>query len=217
MTELTLIRHGQAISGARSEADYDRLSPLGQQQARWLGDYLAGSGGFDRLLSGTLRRQRETAEALNISARPHRIDPRLNELDYFALSKALEARQGTPFPDSAESFAAHIPQVLDFWRAGHADSHHEPYDAFRERVMAVVRDAATDGPGAVLVTSTGVIATLCSLALGLEAVMKARLFLRVLNTSVHRFEYRDGVLYLNQFCATPHLDIPARHSARTHF
>ncbi|MGB5838013.1 MAG: histidine phosphatase family protein [Albidovulum sp.] len=217
MTEIILIRHGQANSGARSEKDYDKLSPLGRQQARWLGEHFQLIGGFERVISGTMRRQRETAEAINIDARPHAHDPRLNELDYFTLSNVLHDRTGVPFPSGPEEFAAHVPQVLELWRQGHGDADHESYDAFLARVMGVVSDAATDGPGAVLVTSTGVIATLCALALGLEAVVKARMFLKVLNTSVHRFEYRDGVLHLNQFGATPHLDLIERQASRTHY
>lgn len=217
MTEITVIRHGQANSGARSEADYDRLSPLGRQQAEWLGTHLAAVGGFDRVISGTLRRQEETAAALNPGGRPHRRDPRLNELDYFHLSQVLEARDGIPFPTDAESFAAHVPQVLALWRAGHAGPDHESYEGFRDRVLGAVREAAAEGPGAVLVTSTGVIATLCALALGLETVVKARMFLRVLNTSVHRFAVDGADLHLTQFGATPHLDHPSRHAARTHF
>jgi phosphohistidine phosphatase SixA len=40
MGELVLIRHGQANSAANDEDGYDRLSDLGHQQARWLGDWL---------------------------------------------------------------------------------------------------------------------------------------------------------------------------------
>ncbi|SPH24169.1 phosphoglycerate mutase GpmB [Defluviimonas aquaemixtae] len=217
MTKLTLIRHGQANSGARTEIDYDRLSPLGHQQARWLGEHLRQTGGFDRVVSGTLRRQEETAAALNLDDRPHHSDRRLNELDYFGLSHTLQEREGLPFPDTPEAFAAHVPQVLDLWRRGNAGADHESYEDFRARVMGALEDAAQDGPGAVLVTSTGVIATLCALALGLEAVMKARMFLKVMNTSVHRFEFHGGVLHINQFGATPHLDYPDRHAARTHY
>ena len=94
---------------------------------------------------------------------------------------------------------------------------HETYDAFRTRVFGALTAAAQDGPGAVLVTSTGVIATLCALALGLEAEIKARMFLRIMNTSVHRFVFDGEVLHLAQFGATPHLDLPERHSARTYF
>ena len=41
MSLVYLVRHAQASFGAR---DYDRLSELGRQQARWLGDYFAGRG-----------------------------------------------------------------------------------------------------------------------------------------------------------------------------
>ncbi|MGL4279760.1 MAG: histidine phosphatase family protein [Albidovulum sp.] len=216
MTEVILIRHGQANSGATTEADYDRLSDLGHRQAAWLGEHLRDTGGFDRVISGTLRRQRETAAGLNLDARPHDADPRLNEIDYFLLSKVLNDRHGVPFPSSAESFAAHIPQVLDMWRRGDSDDLHEGYDTFRARILAVVREAAATGPGAVLVTSTGVIATLTAIALGLTPEVKARMFLRVGNTSVHKFDYSDGTLHLTQFGATPHLDRPERHGARTY-
>lgn len=216
MTALTLIRHGQANSGALTEADYDRLSDLGRHQAVWLGEHLRLTGGFDRVISGTMRRQRETAAALNLDARPHHSDPRLNELDYFALSRALQDSHGIPFPSGPAEFAAHVPQVLQLWRSGDAGPDHESYEGFIARVSGAIEDAARDGPGAVIVTSTGVIATLVALALGLEAVMKARMFLKVMNTSVHRFAFHDGVLHLDQFGATPHLDYPDRHAARTH-
>ena len=39
MSHITLIRHGQANSGAQDEAGYDALSELGARQAAWLGDY----------------------------------------------------------------------------------------------------------------------------------------------------------------------------------
>lgn len=217
MTEITLIRHGQANSGARNEEDYDRLSDLGRRQAAWLGEHLLSIGGFDRVISGTLRRQEETAALVNQSDRPHRRDARLNELDYFRLSHALEERDGIPFPIDSASFAAHVPRVLELWRAGHAGPDHESYDDFRDRVLGAIHDAAAEGPGAVLVTSTGVIATLCALSLGLETVVKARMFLRILNTSVHRFAIDGQGLHLTQFGATPHLDHPDRHAARTHY
>ncbi len=40
MSKITLIRHGQANNTATDEAGYDRLSDLGRQQARWLGEYM---------------------------------------------------------------------------------------------------------------------------------------------------------------------------------
>ncbi len=62
MSVLYLIRHGQASAGS---GDYDRLSSLGEDQSRALGELWAGRGlTFDRVFVGPLRRQRQTCEAV---------------------------------------------------------------------------------------------------------------------------------------------------------
>jgi broad specificity phosphatase PhoE len=216
MTEITLIRHGQANAGATTEADYDRLSPLGRQQASWLGDHLRATREITRVISGTLNRQVDTAAAIAGADFEHARDPRLNELDYFGLAAALKAVRGVPFPTGPGEFAAHVPQVLDIWRKGEVGPEHETYDAFRDRVLGALTGAAEGGPGAALVTSTGVIAMLTAIALGLATDAKAKMFLRIRNTSVHRFEVIGGNVFLTQFGATPHLDLPERHAARTY-
>ena len=64
MATLHLIRHAQASMFA---ADYDQLSPLGEQQARTLGVVLAERmlagrrPGFDAVYTGPAKRQRDTA------------------------------------------------------------------------------------------------------------------------------------------------------------
>ena len=58
MASIYLIRHGQASLGAD---DYDNLSPLGQQQAQRLGEYLAGKGiAPQSVFIGSLRRHAQT-------------------------------------------------------------------------------------------------------------------------------------------------------------
>jgi broad specificity phosphatase PhoE len=60
MGRLVLVRHAQASFLA---ADYDRLSPLGEEQARLLGEYWADRGvEFDRIFSGPRVRQKDTAK-----------------------------------------------------------------------------------------------------------------------------------------------------------
>ncbi|HQU67612.1 MAG TPA: histidine phosphatase family protein [Albidovulum sp.] len=216
MTEIILIRHAQANAGARTEAEYDRLSALGRQQALWLADHLLQTGEVARVVSGTLSRQVDTARAIAGDELDHRLDPRLNELDYFSLADALKEARGVPFPTGPEEFAAHVPQVLDIWRRGEVGPHVESYEAFRDRVLGALAAAAAGGPGAALVTSTGVIAMLTAVALGLATDAKAQMFLRVRNTSVHRFELIGDSVFLTQFGATPHLDRPDRHAARTY-
>ena len=61
MGAIYLVRHGQASFGA---AEYDALSPLGVEQAGILGAALKQRGlSFDRIVSGPMRRHRQTAEA----------------------------------------------------------------------------------------------------------------------------------------------------------
>jgi broad specificity phosphatase PhoE len=62
VSTIHLIRHGQASFGS---ADYDRLSSLGEQQVAHLRDhYTRIRQPVDAIYSGTLQRQRSTAEIL---------------------------------------------------------------------------------------------------------------------------------------------------------
>jgi broad specificity phosphatase PhoE len=215
MTELTLIRHGQAQTGATDEASYDRLSDLGHKQARWLGEYFQNAVDFDQILSGTLTRQIETAQSLGLTQIPLGQDDRLNELDYFGLAHSIKSSHGVAFPETAEEFTSHIPQVLEIWRTGDVADGLESFDAFRLRIVNALKDAAAIEGRVLLVTSTGVIATLVALSLGLDTAMKSKMFLSVGHTSTHKFELRGDDLHLTQFGATPHLDRPDRIHART--
>lgn len=215
MTELILIRHGQANTGATDEASYDRLSDLGRQQARHLGEYMRQSGAEYRVISGAMTRHIQTAEEMAVHNHPLPTDPRLNELDYFALSHSALATHGVAFPESQADFAYQMPQVLDIWRRNEMQDGIESYEAFRARIFAALTDAAKDGP-AVLVSSGGVIATLVAIALHLETAAKTKMLLTIHNTSVHKFELRGDELFLTQFGATPHLDQPERAHMKTH-
>lgn len=62
MGTLYLVRHGQASFGA---ADYDNLSDLGHRQAERLGAYWRERGmTFDAVITGTLKRHRQTWEGI---------------------------------------------------------------------------------------------------------------------------------------------------------
>lgn len=114
MTEIILVRHGQANSGATDEASYDRLSDLGHRQAAWLGTWLTDTEPhFDRVITGTLTRQRQTASAMGYPSTQQ--DVRLNELTYFNLAHAMQAQHGIPAPDTAQEFARYLPDVITHW------------------------------------------------------------------------------------------------------
>ena len=216
MVELTLIRHGQAQTGAKDEASYDSLSDLGHQQARWLGESLQECAPFDGVISGVMTRQIETVQSMALDCVPHSTDARLNELDYFGLAESLRLSHGVAIPRDIQSFALHVPQILNVWRNGEMDPNLETYDEFCSRIMGALHNAAGQDGRIVLVSSTGVIATLAAIALGLDMVKKTKLFLRVMNTSVHKFELVGDDLHLTQFGAIPHLENPEREHARTY-
>lgn len=215
MTELILIRHGQANTGATDEQSYDNLSDLGRQQARLLGEYLRQTGDEFRVISGTMNRHIQTSQEMALNDKKLSTDDRLNEIDYFGLSHAARDNHGVAMPESQADFALQMPQVLDLWRKNEMPDHIETYEVFRDRIFNALSDAAKGG-AATLVSSGGVIATLVAIALHLETHTKTKMLLTIHNTSIHKFELRENELFLTQFGATPHLDQPERKSLKTH-
>ncbi|MEM1237775.1 MAG: histidine phosphatase family protein [Pseudomonadota bacterium] len=214
MGEIVLVRHGQANSAATDEASYDKLSDLGHQQARWLGEYLhTHEEGFDLVLSGTLQRHQETTASMGLT--PTRLDERLNELDYFNLSQALETARGIPRPDG-EGFAAHIPIVMEAWHAAEIQGQ-ESFANFEGRVSAVLAEAQQPGKRVLCITSGGVIGMVLRHILGLDPRRMAHILLPIYNTSLHRLAVRPEGAMLSGFNATPHLDPPERLHGRTHY
>ncbi|UWR22172.1 histidine phosphatase family protein [Sulfitobacter sp. S190] len=216
MTTITLVRHGQANSGAKDEQSYDRLSDLGHQQARWLGDHFrAQSTHHTRLYTGTLRRHVETANGIDCGLTPHR-DARLNELEYFTLSTLLEQQHNIPFPSEQGAFVTHLPQVFSYWRDGRIEGAPESYSDFQTRIEdAIAEISAGDGP-ALVVTSGGLIAHVMGQTLALDVPARARIAMAITHTSLHHFFPIGGHLSPVGFNATPHLDHPDRAASKTH-
>ena len=216
MSQITLIRHGQANSAARDEHSYDRLSPLGHQQAAWLGDYFRSSGErFAHVLCGTLRRHAETVASLGLEQVAEQ-DARLNELEYFTLAQLLEAQHGIPMPQDREGFVHHLPQLFAHWQDGALNGAPESFADFESRVRAVMADLS-QRPGPVLVvTSGGLIGMAMRVTMGLDLAATAHACLAIQNTSLHRWQPLPTGLALTQFNGTPHLDTIERRHAQTH-
>lgn len=213
MGEIVMVRHGQANTGARSEEDYDRLSGLGHIQAGWLGDWLdTHDAGFDLVLSGTMRRHRETAAGMRRP--PAREDARLNEIDYFALARDIEITHGLPQPATSQDFAAHAPQTFAAWHAAEVQGA-EPFEHYETRVREMLQEAAEPGRRVLCVTSGGIIAMALRIALGLDIDRLAQVLLPIYNTSLHRFRVVPEGIFLSAFNAIPHLDPPDRADSRT--
>lgn len=215
MAEIILVRHGQANSHATDETSYDRLSDLGREQAGWLGQHLAATNPhFDRVITGTLTRQADTARAMGYDITAQ--DPRLDELSYFALADAMEMQHGIPAPRDPTEFATHLPQVIELWSRGDIAGIPETYDQFSTRVTGLIDEICTMHGRILVVTSGGVIGMVMRHALGLENGGMAKIMLQIMNSSMHRLEYVHDMLMVGAFNATPHLDTPDRAHARTY-
>ena len=215
MTELLLIRHGQANADATDEASYDRLSDLGRQQAIWLGEWLQTTGmTFDRLVHGSLSRQRDTA-ALAFQ-RDAEVDARWDEISYFILSTMYAEHHGHVAPDVPEDFSDYFAGLMAAWSVDALPNAPERYADFKGRVLAALEDQAALGGNAAIITSGGVIGMAVAAALDLGPEGMARLGVAVENTSIHRLTWRGGRWRLLEFGASPHLASADRIHARTY-
>ncbi|MHA6263061.1 histidine phosphatase family protein [Arenibacterium sp. CAU 1754] len=216
MSHITLIRHGQANTGARDEASYDKLSPLGHQQAAWLGDHLRRSANHHtRVYCGTLVRHVETAQSMGVGADVTR-DARLNELEYFNLAQLLEQQQGVAIPEDREGFIQHLPFVFTAWQRGEIENPPETWEQFETRVSDALHEIAGGKGPALVVTSGGLISMAMRRFLNLDTASMARMALAIMNTSMHRLFPIGDQLSPVLFNAVPHLDSPDRHFAQTH-
>ncbi|MFG2120423.1 histidine phosphatase family protein [Streptomyces sp. NPDC048710] len=170
MPLISLVRHGQASFGAQ---DYDALSDVGREQATAVGRELARRGLRDpHLLTGTLTRQRDTAQLLAEAAgfkEPVREDPRWNEYDHLALL----ARYTDPAPagqGDSRAVQGLLDRALEAWIEDTEETGPAGWTAFENRSTAALTELSTTlgrGRDAVVVTSGGVLAALCGALLSL--------------------------------------------------
>lgn len=164
MPTVLLVRHGQASFGGE---DYDVLSERGRAQSARLAADLARRGvRFERVVSGSLARQRDTAAALG----EFTVDPRWDEYDaddilaHHSTSAVRLERRG-PVTVSPREFQDALEAALLGWvAAGDASPARETWPAFAGRVAAAL-DAAAER-STVVSTSGGVIAAACVALLG---------------------------------------------------
>jgi broad specificity phosphatase PhoE len=181
MGQVLLVRHGQASWGAE---DYDVLSPVGEEQARVLGGFLARLEPA-AVVHGTMKRQQRTAEIAAAAAgwdTALTVDPRWNEMDH----PAILAAHPQPFegePDRHQ-FQAWFEAATDRWTAGdHDHEYDEPYPAFVGRVGEALTELAGAGT-AVVFTSGGPVASATTQLLGAGVTTYGLLAPVVVNTSI---------------------------------
>ncbi|MEM9061747.1 MAG: histidine phosphatase family protein [Pseudomonadota bacterium] len=212
--ELWLVRHGQA---AFASDDYDRLTDLGLQQARWLGEHFAEMEvRFDRIASGRLRRQRETADAVaGVLGATAEIAPGLEEYD----AKALLAGAGFKDRDPSLSRREHFKRlrgVLIDWSQRKTEGA-ESWQDFRDRVMAAISALTDNQDGRVFAAASGgSIAMALTTILDLAPEQMIEFNLQARNTGISRLVFTRQRVYFNMFNAIPHLERPDRRHAETY-
>jgi broad specificity phosphatase PhoE len=224
MGALILVRHGQASA---LEENYDRLSALGERQARLLGEAWARlEVRFDRVFSGPRVRQQRTAEiAAEIARLPAPvIVPELDEMgveplfrehmpDLFtrhahlaALGDAMLAADGDD--DRGRAIARLFEATLTLWLAGEIDARGvEPWIAFRGRVRRAMEIVRADGAGKriAVFTSAGPVAGAAQLAMGSDDQTALALAFRIRNSSQSEFWFDGSRFSLVSLNETPHL------------
>ncbi|GMV30547.1 MAG: fructose 2,6-bisphosphatase [Rhodanobacteraceae bacterium] len=221
-TRLLLIRHAQASFGTD---DYDRLSDRGLRQAKLLAGWLAAQPEieFTHVVSGTLRRHRETLQALEAAA--HAVDRPLpaavtdadwNEFDHESLLRgyAVHASHDPDLIALREGFEpariqALIGRAFQAWSDGALDAFMpETLQSFRDRVRrAHDRAEAGAGSGTALVISSGGVISRCAQALlALDEAETIRRNLSLANSGIVEFARENGTWQLRRWSHLPHLD-----------
>lgn len=226
MGSIYLIRHGQASFGAD---DYDVLSPTGYRQAEVLGAHLAQLGlTFDRCLSGSLFRQRHTAEtalaqlsAAGLATPALETDPSFNEFDAEAVIRALLPAMLPDEPEAMEVMrnAAHnraefqrlFALIIGRWLGGEHDTPAlQSWLAFVEQVQAGLNrilDSAGQSDRIAVFTSGGTITALLHLITQMPAIQAFELNWQIVNTSLNQLKFRGREVSLASFNSHAHLQL----------
>lgn len=219
MAAIYLLRHGRASFGAD---DYDRLDPLGIDQARHLGRALVRCGLRAPLfVSGSLRRHEETLRScqaeMGIDA-GFDTDARWNEFDHQQIISAAFPAFGSAAqlrtaiaqePDPQAAFQRLFDTAIRRWAGGAHDADYaESWTAFRRRVrdaLDALAGALQEGQDAVVSTSGGPIAAVVQQLLAVPDAHALRLNWVIVNASYTKL-FSGHRLRLASFNVHAHLE-----------
>lgn len=217
MSLLHLVRHGQASAGS---ANYDQLSPVGEEQSRILGNWWLSQGfSPNAAYHGSLVRQRDTAtHALaaltdNSQVPPMSEHPGLNEYNHRVIESHF-ASSSAGYTPEAMSFDDYLG-ILSRWRdyqpgQNPVENDHEieSWDTFKARgwnTIQAISHNGNDNTELVFFTSGGIIATILSTVLDLDFEHTADAIWRIRNTSITTFQLSGDKARLVEFNTVPHL------------
>lgn len=203
MAIVSLIRHGQASFGA---ADYDQLSPLGEQQLQHLGaTFAAQEETVDIVVRGSLRRHQQSCAAfLQGYGKPVSVQEiaQWNEFDHRAVMRALAFDEPQLRQLFAANGAAKIPErevlalflrSITRWQSGaHDDDYAETWPAFVQRVQQAWQQlhGLAGHERIVVITSGGPIALSAMDCLGMPATQMMSINQHLVNSGISRFFFK---------------------------
>lgn len=217
MGHLYLVRHGQASLGA---ADYDQLSPLGQQQSQRLGEHWRNQGlTFDAVITGGLKRHAQTLAGIQTGMHCQldaQVWSELNEYDSHAIIQAIYP-DALVQPTTPEGYKQHFRQLRDGlaqWMAGVVSPRGMPsYSEFAQGVRDVLSHVRQHHEGRVLlVSSGGPIATAVAQVLQTSPETSIELNMRIRNSAVSEFAFTPKRHSLIGFNNVAHLETPQHQS-----
>lgn len=235
MSELIFVRHGQASFG---KASYDKLSDRGVEQVKILARHWQALGErFQFIYSGSLLRQRETAQELLglVDGAPSAsiVNPDLNEYNGdplirifmrdHAAAAGFDPDISWPIQDP-RLFQRIFEQACALWVKGELrpsaeDDSFETWSNFQERVYCAVNDIMSKhggGSRVIVSTSGGVIAMALQRVLGFPDLEVIKTNWMVHNSGVSRVRYGGGKMSLSQFNNLAHLECSEHRSMITY-
>ncbi len=217
MSLIHLVRHGQASAGTDN---YDRLSDIGREQSRILGNWWLSHGFAPNLaFHGSLERQRDTAlislQALAENTQIANIKEHagLNEYDHRIIESHFAPDEVSYTPE-AMGFDDYFG-IISRWRDNTSNQPEsslqaacEPWQEFKARGWNTVQELTSNGDEkseSVFFTSGGVIATLLATVLDLDFEHTVDAIWRIRNSSVTSFQITNGHARLIEFNSIAHL------------
>jgi len=218
MSEIYLIRHGQASLGAEN---YDRLSETGVIQAKVLGKHLAGLNiSFDAICFGQMDRQQKTAQGMidayremGLGVPEPVVDKSFNEYDAESVWKSQvgqllkeEPTLLAPLekdPKNNAAFQKIFSKVDRRWVSGNYDAQGDiTWKDFKTRVtqgLWTLTQSQGSSKRIAVFSSAGPICAAVQAALNLSDMKAIELSWQVMNASVTRLVYGKGRIGLAGF------------------
>jgi broad specificity phosphatase PhoE len=225
MGKILLIRHGKAGFG---ENDYDQLSDVGKYQAQITGHFFKQADiQPTRIYSGTLKRQKSTAEIACVHAgfsSEIQMDSIYNEYDYQGiidcLLPGLIADNPSINDDLNKAFSDYptferiFSMLLTRWISKAYDSNDiESFDAYTRRVIQGIdhiADNTNDDDITLVFTSGGLIAVSLHLILSIPPISALKLGWSIYNCSITSFYASNQKYRLETFNSVAHLQMNSR-------